>query len=198
MDRSVAERRRAGVALAALTLAAAGVAAAGLLLTEGSPGPDSSGPDSSVADSSGTGSSGTGSSATSGATAPATGASSTRPAISPPPADPDDVATDTAEPARAAVQITYAGADEAAGGMAVGAYVAGLVERGGYCVLTLSRDGASATAQSESVADASTTSCGQLLVPFSEVTAGTWTADVTYTSPAGHSVAGGRTTVEVP
>jgi hypothetical protein len=64
--------------------------------------------------------------------------------------------------------------------------------------MTLSLDGVSASTDSEALADASTTSCGQLLVPFSELTPGTWAVDVTYSSPTGTAVAPGRTTVEVP
>jgi hypothetical protein len=119
-------------------------------------------------------------------------------AVSPPPANPEDVATDTATPASAALQITYSGPDEAAGGVVVGAYVAGLIEEGGRCAMTMSLDGASASTDSEGLADASTTSCGQLLVPFSELSPGSWTVDVTYSSPTGKAVAPGRTTVEVP
>ena len=130
--------------------------------------------------------------------APAVSGTPTTPMISPPPADPEDVATDTAVPTVAALQITYAGADEAAGGVAVGAYVAGLIEESGSCALTLSQGARSAVAESQGVADASTTSCGQLVVPFSELGSGTWDAEVTYASPGGHPVAAGRTTVELP
>ena len=115
-----------------------------------------------------------------------------------PPADPEDVATDTATPAAAALQITFAGADDAAGGVVVGAYIGGLIEDGGECTLTLSGNGKPVSVTTESVPDASTTSCGQLLVPYAEVAPGTWTADVTYSSPGGHSVADARTTIEVP
>jgi hypothetical protein len=151
-------------------LAVVGVAAAGYLVTQGW----------DVA-------------AESGATAVAP----TTPLISPPPENPEDVATDTAMPTLAALQITYAGPDEVAGGIAVGAYVAGLIEEGGHCALTLSMDGQSAEAESEALPDAATTSCGQLVVPFSELEPGVWTAEVTYTSPTGRAVAAGQTDVEV-
>ena len=114
------------------------------------------------------------------------------------PEDPEDVATDTATPTAAALQITFAGADDAAGAVVVGAYVAGLIEDGGTCSLTLSGNGSPVTVDNESVADAALTSCGQLLVPYGDLAPGTWTADVTYSSPAGHSVADARTTIEVP
>jgi hypothetical protein len=163
----VPEARRT---LATLGLAAAGVAVAGYLVTQG-----------------------WGPSAESGAAAAAT----TTASISPPPENPEDVATDTAVPTLAALRITYAGPDEAAGGIAVGAYVSGLIEEGGTCALTLSKDGKSADAESEALPDASTTSCGQMLVPFSELEQGTWTAEVTYTSPQGQAVAAGQTEVVV-
>src|SRR4051812_18812810 len=57
--------------------------------------------------------------------APATGAAIEAPA------DPEDVATDTAKPTSAALQITFAGADDASGGVVVGAYIGGLIEDGG-------------------------------------------------------------------
>jgi hypothetical protein len=118
-------------------------------------------------------------------------------AVSPPPANPDDVATDAPHAIDANVQITYALADDSAGGVTVGGYVAGLIEDGGTCAMTLTLDGHSASAQSAGLADASTTSCGQLLVPFSELSPGTWAVDVTYSSPRGKVVAPAQTTVEV-
>lgn len=156
--------------LVAFGLAAVGVAVAGYLVTHGQDPADET-----------------------ASVAPVTGT----PLISPPPENPEDVATDTAVPTLAALQITYAGPDEAAGGIAVGAYVAGLIEEGGHCTLTLTKDGLSAAAESEAVPDASTTSCGQLVVPFSELEPGTWAAEVTYTSAAGRPVAAGRTDVVV-
>jgi hypothetical protein len=118
-------------------------------------------------------------------------------AVNPPPANPADVATDTAKPASAAVQITYSSADQSAQGVAVGAYVAGLIEDGGTCSMTLTHAGHSASATSQGAADASTTSCSQLLVPFSDLSPGTWAVDVTYSSPSGKTVAPAKTTVEV-
>ena len=118
-------------------------------------------------------------------------------AVSPPPANPADVATDTAKPASAAVQITFSGTDEAGEGVAVGAYVAGLVEQGGTCTLTLTLDGKTASAQSEALPDAQTTSCGQIVVPFSDLSPGTWAADLAYSSPSGKTVTPAKTTVEV-
>ena len=118
-------------------------------------------------------------------------------AVSPPPADPADVATDTAKPASASLQITYSGTDEAGEGVAVGAYVAGLIEQGGTCTMTLTLDGDKASVTTDGLPDAQTTSCGQLVVPYSELSPGTWAVDVTYSSPAGKNVTPAQTTVEV-
>jgi hypothetical protein len=63
--------------------------------------------------------------------------------------------------------------------------------------MTLTLHGATASAQSQGAADASTTSCGQLLVPASDLSPGTWAVDVTYSSPSGKSVTPAKTTVEV-
>lgn len=124
--------------------------------------------------------------------------SGSRPVVSPPPKNPDAVATDSPVPLSAAVRITYASADQAAGGVAVGAYVAGLVEDGGRCSLTLSLGGSSVTAQTKSSSDASTTSCGTMLVPFGKLKAGAWTVTVAYSSTTGARVAPGSSTVDVP
>ncbi|MFP5373056.1 MAG: hypothetical protein ACLGI3_20255 [Actinomycetes bacterium] len=172
-----ARRSRRGGVVAVLTLAVAGVAGAGFLLTQDRPAADSS--------------------VTGAQAAPVAVGHPPKVVVSPPPVDPRDVATDTAVPASAAVQITYAGVDDAAGGVSVGAYVAGLIEEGGRCTLTLSLDGASATSESESVADARTTSCGELIVPVADLSPGTWTADVAYASPRGSAVTAARTSVEV-
>ncbi|TQN41518.1 hypothetical protein FHU33_0886 [Blastococcus colisei] len=117
--------------------------------------------------------------------------------VNPPPEDPADVATDTATPSGADVRITYAVADEAEGGVAVGALVAGIIENGGECILVLQQAGRSVTTATEARADASTTTCGQLLVPFADLGSGSWTATVTYVSPAGESLGVADTTVEV-
>lgn len=119
-------------------------------------------------------------------------------AVSPPPADPEDVATDTATPSAAALVITYSEADAAGDAVMVGAYVAGLIEDGGRCTMTLTLDGASVSTGTDGVADVGTTSCGQMSAPLAELSPGTWTVDVTYSSPTGSSVAPARATVDVP
>jgi len=121
-----------------------------------------------------------------------------RTVVSPPPSDPADVATDTATPSSLRVDVTYAVADHATGGIAVGSLVAGVVEDGGSCLLTLEQDGRSATATGDGHADVSTTTCGQLFVPYSQLGSGTWSARVSYTSVAGATSTSGAVPVDVP
>jgi hypothetical protein len=118
--------------------------------------------------------------------------------VNPPPEDPADVATDAATPTATDVWITYAVADEAAGGVTVGAVIAGVVENGGECTLTLQQGDRTASTSTEGLADATTTTCGQLLVPFIDLGPGAWTATVDYVSAAGEPVGTADTTVEVP
>ena len=161
---------KAGRTLVTLGLAAAGVAVAGYLVTQG-----------------------WGPAAESGAAAAAT----TTASISPPPENPEDVATDTAVPTLAARPDHLRGPRRRRGRDRRGRVRLRLIEEGGTCALTMSKDGESAGAESEALPDASTTSCGQMVVPFSELEPGTWTAEVTYTSPQGQAVAAGQTEVVV-
>lgn len=121
-----------------------------------------------------------------------------RTVVNPPPEDPADVATDTATPTAADVRITYALADEAAGHVAVAAMVVAVLEDGGECRLTLERSGRTAVTTSEGLADVTTTTCGQMVVPFAELAPGEWTATVDYRTPGGELVGSAATTVEVP
>jgi hypothetical protein len=77
----------------------------------------------------------------------------------------------------------------------VGAYVAGLLEAGGECGLTLSDGTTERTATVEAVPDARTTSCGELTLP--EMTPGSWSGEATYTSADGDTLSR-DVEVEVP
>jgi hypothetical protein len=104
-------------------------------------------------------------------------------------------ALDTERPTQADLVVTYSGFDVATGGVLVGAYVAGLLEVGGACSLTLSDGTAERTATVQAAPDARTTSCGELALP--EMTPGTWTGEVTYRSADGNTVSR-DVEVEVP
>lgn len=79
----------------------------------------------------------------------------------------------------------------------VGGYVQGVVEDGGTCTLTLTSGSSRATGSSRAHADATTTTCGAVTVPGSDLAAGTWNAVLSYSSPK-HSGKAAAVTVAVP
>jgi hypothetical protein len=116
--------------------------------------------------------------------------------------DPDtgqSVATDepvVATGSEVAVTVTFYGWNATSQVVQVGGYVAGVVEEGGVCTLTLTKGGRSVTGRTDAVADASTTACGAVTVPGDRVSAGTWQAVLSYSS-AGHSGTSDAVDVEV-
>jgi hypothetical protein len=93
--------------------------------------------------------------------------------------------------------VTYSGWVDASSSVEVGAYVAGVVESGGTCTLTLTGPGATRTATVTGEADAGSTSCTTMAVPGAQLSTGSWTAVVDYRS----ADAGGTSssvTVDVP
>lgn len=79
------------------------------------------------------------------------------------------------------VVTTFAGWNAATGAVEVGAYVA-LVEQPGTCTLTLQRGDVSVQASATGTTDAATVSCGGLSIPSAQLSPGTWTGSVTYSS----------------
>jgi hypothetical protein len=99
-------------------------------------------------------------------------------------AEPERVATDA--PVKRAkghvdVLLTYAGSDQGTGTVQAGGFVAGVLEDGGTCTLTLTRGGQEVSATSAATADATTTVCGLLETPPG-IAAGTWHAVLAYES----------------
>jgi len=172
------------VGIGALTLVAA-AAAAGVLASRGWPGQDDASGSAAVASAEPPGVYGAPVPDRPEPTAVATDAPRDTPAPSP--------GTAQAEPA---VLITWSGWDDALGGVEVGGY-ADLVESGGTCTLTLTKGGVTASASRPASADVSTTSCGALSVPGSELSSGTWEAVLTYESP-GAAGTSAPVEVEVP
>lgn len=84
----------------------------------------------------------------------------------------------------APVRLTYAEWDAAAGKVVAGGFVAGVVEEGGTCRLTLTRNGQTVTVDSPATPDAANTYCGELAVPRPQVAAGSWQAVLSYRSDA--------------
>jgi hypothetical protein len=79
----------------------------------------------------------------------------------------------------------------------IGAYVEGVIERGGTCVVTMTKGALTATGRTAALPSATNTSCGDLRVPGSAVSSGSWTATVSYTSPTSSGTSA-PTTIEVP
>jgi hypothetical protein len=94
------------------------------------------------------------------------------------------------------VTVTYFGWDAAAREVQLAGFVGGVVEDGGVCTLTLTKGDATATGRKQALADASTTACGEVTVPGDQLSAGTWTAVLTYASP-GHTGTSEAVDVEV-
>ena len=93
--------------------------------------------------------------------------------------------------------LTYAGWNASAADAEVAAYVQGLEPAGGNCTLTMVRDAITRTSSKPSTADVSTTQCGTIAIPGSQLSSGQWTATVNYSS----SAAAGTSTpvmIEVP
>jgi hypothetical protein len=87
-------------------------------------------------------------------------------------------------PAKLSVQVatTYFGFDASSGGVLAGGFVDGVIESGGTCTLTLSRNGAVATGTSQAEPDATTTSCGEVRVDRGSLSSGDWTGVLSYSS----------------
>jgi hypothetical protein len=98
--------------------------------------------------------------------------------------EPADVATDEPvdrDKGDVDVVLTYADADSATGTVQASGFVAGILEDGGTCTLTLTNRGTEITVRSTATADATTTTCG-LLETAPGIPAGRWTAVLSYTS----------------
>lgn len=119
--------------------------------------------------------------------APSTPAATDAPAT-PPPAAPELSPT--------TVTASFWGFDAATATAQVGGY-ADVVETGGTCTLVLTRGDDRASVAGAAQPDAASTTCGTLSVPRSELSAGSWTAELSYTSATSTGVAP-TITIEVP
>jgi hypothetical protein len=80
------------------------------------------------------------------------------------------------------VAPTYSGWDPPSSGVVVGGIVTGVIEDGGTCTVTLTRDGLTAEGSSAGVPDARNSSCGEIRVPGAALSSGEWSAVLTYRS----------------
>lgn len=97
----------------------------------------------------------------------------------PVPADPEPVVTGGA----VSVMVTHGGWVPPDGPVEVDGFVTGVVEDGGTCRVTLTRDGEELTAEGVGAADATTTICPSVSLGDAELAAGTWQAVLSYSSP---------------
>jgi hypothetical protein len=95
------------------------------------------------------------------------------------------------------VVLTYSAWSAADRKVLAGGYVTGVIEDGGVCTLTLTRNGATVVAEGAAMADATTTVCGGLSIAGSQLAAGTWQAVLSYASST-HTGASAAVAVEVP
>lgn len=77
------------------------------------------------------------------------------------------------------VVITYLSTTEARG------YASGVFEDGGTCTLTLTKGSSKITGTSTAVADVNKSTCGPISIDQSQLSSGTWTAVLSYSSPSG-------------
>lgn len=87
--------------------------------------------------------------------------------------------------ARLTVTVTFAQWDATAKAVEVGGYVAGVIDGGAVCTLTLTNGTDTVRQAVTGVADVSTTSCGTVSISGSRLHSGTWTARLTYTAHSG-------------
>ncbi len=85
-------------------------------------------------------------------------------------------------PAPVAVNVTWSGWDDTTATVLAGGFVGDVVESGGTCTLTLTLGGVVVTGESPAEPDATSTSCGEVVVPGSGLAAGTWEAVLSYSS----------------
>ena len=115
---------------------------------------------------------------------------------------PADVATDTPPPTddadgEVAPQLTYYGWSADAQAVEAGGIVMGVVEAGGTCTLTLSRDTATVDVSSTAIDNVTSTSCPAMVVPGDQLGSGTWEAVLSYESATSRGV-GEAVEVEIP
>lgn len=139
-----------------------------------------------------------GSGSTLSANTPATPSpSADAPSSAPAPASASATGSPVAEGRSVDVALGYADWDSADGVVEAAGFVSGVVESGGICTLTLTNGTASLVATSVGQADATTTNCGRLTIPRSQVAGGTWRATLGYRSDVAHGLSQPMT-VKVP
>jgi cytoskeletal protein RodZ len=100
-----------------------------------------------------------------------------------------------ADKKEATVGISYAGVTGE--NLEIRAFTPSIIEGTGTCTATLTKSGETAvTESSEAFIDASSTICKPIFVPVSKLSKGTWSVDVSFSSPT-HKGSSGPTNVEI-
>jgi hypothetical protein len=100
-----------------------------------------------------------------------------------------------ADKKEATVGISYAGVTGE--NLEIRAFTPSIIEGTGTCTATLTKAGETAvTESSEAFIDASSTICKPIFVPVSKLSKGTWSIDVSFSSPT-HKGSSGPTNVEI-
>jgi hypothetical protein len=113
---------------------------------------------------------------------------------------PDEVAVDEPAPnsgGSVGVALNFAGWEQSSDAVEASGFVSGVVEDGGTCRVTLTRGGETAVAETPGQADATTTVCPSVSVAGEGLSAGTWTAVLSYESGTSSGVSA-PLEVEVP
>ncbi len=88
------------------------------------------------------------------------------------------------------------GQDPDTNNVEITAYVPDIYEDGGTCTLEFTKDSSTITKTTTGKKDVNRTSCSRFVIPKNELTAGTWSASVSYASASG-SGASSSQTIEV-
>lgn len=81
-------------------------------------------------------------------------------------------------------QLSYAGPGASEGTIDISGFVPVIIEDDGECAFGLTSGSRTVSKTSAGLADAASTTCGQVTVPVSELGSGTWTVTLKYTSDA--------------
>ncbi|MBD8533859.1 hypothetical protein [Plantibacter sp. CFBP 13570] len=132
-------------------------------------------------------------------TAPAS-PSSPKPTISPSTLAPGNEIDKDAQPTAVPpeVVLVFASMDEDGASASASAYVAGVLENGGVCTFSFTLGDTVVTREAEGLADKSTTTCGTVQVPVTELSTGTWTVAVQYASATTPELASTTSVLEIP
>lgn len=112
--------------------------------------------------------------------------------------EPTEKGEETAAPDPADAVMTFAGVDIDGSQVSAAGYVQGIIENGGVCTFTFTGLGDPVTVTSEGIADSRTTSCGTVAVPIAQLSSGSWSVVLVYTSAATGTLTSTALTVEVP